>query len=292
MEGECGLPFALTRDYTCKVDSTISNGTLFEQVHADTGYASDDPVVQAMAGMDAAAALLANRTDCAYASELNLDALLLGGYYCHACLPRGHGASCDAGGACANVQCRGFTCDNEYYVDLDAGGAGAPALVASSPHYRRTYPQNATLALSRGVTYRFTVRTGAGRPVSIGTVPEFSTAAAPTMSPLKSLFLESSVSSGPLLLTVDDATPDCLYMAAPGTQPIVLVVGGASECSRTPNNDTGNELLGEASSGGGEVTGEDNGGWSLAPEAGSSAGSAVSLGGLCSALVIVLHVVS
>ena len=97
LESECGEgSFSLTRDYSCEVDGTIPNGTLFEQVHTD-GYASDDPNVQSMAGMDAQAALLANRTDCEYDSDLNFDALLLGGYYCHACLPRNDGSTCDAG---------------------------------------------------------------------------------------------------------------------------------------------------------------------------------------------------
>ena len=97
VESECaGVSLSLTRDYTCQVDGTIPNGTLFEQVHTD-GYASDNPDVQSMAGMDAAAALLANRTDCEYDGDLNFDALLLGGYYCHVCLPRNDGSSCDAG---------------------------------------------------------------------------------------------------------------------------------------------------------------------------------------------------
>lgn len=97
VESECGeSTFSLTRDYTCEVDGTIPNSTLFEQVHTD-GYASDNPDVQSTAGMDASAALLANRTDCEYDSDLNFDALLLGGYYCHVCLPRNDGSSCDAG---------------------------------------------------------------------------------------------------------------------------------------------------------------------------------------------------
>ena len=97
VESECaGTSLSLTRDYTCKVDGVIPNGTLFEQVHTD-GYASDNPDVQSTAGMDDGAALLANRTDCEYDGDLNFDALLLGGYYCHICLPRNDGASCDEG---------------------------------------------------------------------------------------------------------------------------------------------------------------------------------------------------
>merc|ERR1712127_235421 len=139
---ECGeSSFSLTRDYSCEVDGTIPNGTLFEQVHTDTGYASDNPDVQSMAGMDEAAALLANRTDCGYDSDLNFDALLLGGYYCHVCLPRNDGSSCDAGGICANVQWEGFTCDNEYHVDYeyDDGNNGEPLLVLSSLHFGQMY---------------------------------------------------------------------------------------------------------------------------------------------------------
>ena len=45
------------------------------------------------AGMDEAAALLLNRTDCEYDSELNFDQLLLGGYFCHICLPYANGSA-------------------------------------------------------------------------------------------------------------------------------------------------------------------------------------------------------
>merc|ERR1712071_459964 len=135
VDAECGQgTFSLIRDYSCEIDGSIPNGTLFEQVHTNTGYASDDPDVQAMAGMDAAAALLANRTDCGYDSDLNFDALLLGGYYCHKCLPNNHGSSCDPGGTCANVQWQGFTCDNEFFIDYDEDEK-CVSLVASSPYH-------------------------------------------------------------------------------------------------------------------------------------------------------------
>eukprot|EP00579_Thalassiosira_antarctica_P010657 CAMPEP_0201910854 /NCGR_PEP_ID=MMETSP0903-20130614/2060_1 /ASSEMBLY_ACC=CAM_ASM_000552 /TAXON_ID=420261 /ORGANISM="Thalassiosira antarctica, Strain CCMP982" /LENGTH=1038 /DNA_ID=CAMNT_0048445531 /DNA_START=117 /DNA_END=3233 /DNA_ORIENTATION=- len=254
--------FSLTRDYSCQVDGTIPNGTLFEQVHTDTGYASDNPDVQSMAGMDEAAALLANRTDCEYDSELNLDALLLGGFYCHVCLPRNYGSSCDAGGTCANVQWEGFTCDNEYYVDFDDKNADAPSLMISSLHYDTTYPKNSKLELSRGVTYRFTIRTGAGQPVSIGTVPDFSDKISLAESSVKSLSSNTIVTNGPILLTVDDATPDCLYMTSPGTQSVTLIVEGAKECP-----DTSNIIPGDDSNSG--VPGD------LLPEAKSSAEHAV-----------------
>ena len=84
-----------------------------------------------MAGIGEAAVLLLNRTDCEYDSELNFDQLLLGGYFCHICLPYANGSACDAGGNCANVQWNGFTCDNEYFVDFDAG---LSSLLVSSLH--------------------------------------------------------------------------------------------------------------------------------------------------------------
>mmetsp|Transcript_20971 Transcript_20971/g.45468 ORF Transcript_20971/g.45468 Transcript_20971/m.45468 type:complete len:1024 (-) Transcript_20971:39-3110(-) len=227
---ECGEnTFSLVRDYSCEVDGTIPNGTLFEQVHTDTGYASDNPDVQSMAGMDEAAALLANRTDCEYGSELNFDALLLGGYYCHLCLPRNQGSSCDAGGACANVAWQGFTCDNEYYVDYEYD-ENDPSLVISSLHHSKTYPKNSKLELSRGVTYRFTVRSGAGRPVSIGTVPEFSADISQAESSIKSFSPNGGVTNGPILVKVDDSTQGCLYMTSPRAQPIILMVEGTNEC--------------------------------------------------------------
>merc|ERR1719343_1555244 len=101
---------------TCTVDPIVPNATYFDQVHLDTGYASDNPDVQSNhTGMDEAAALLANRTDCEYDSELNFDALLLGGYFCHVCLPEQY-LTCDNGGTCTNVQWSGYMCDNEYTI--------------------------------------------------------------------------------------------------------------------------------------------------------------------------------
>jgi hypothetical protein len=82
--------FSLSRDYQCQVDPVVPDSAFFDQVHQvhdGTGYADDNPDVQSnMTGMDASAALLANRTDCGFDSELNFDALLLGGYFCHVCL--------------------------------------------------------------------------------------------------------------------------------------------------------------------------------------------------------------
>jgi sugar lactone lactonase YvrE len=229
--------FSLVRDYSCEVDATIPSGTLFDQVHTDTGYASDNPDVQSMAGMDEEAVLLANRTDCDYDSELNFDALLLGGYYCHTCLPRNHGSSCDAGGTCSNVHWRGFTCSNEFFVDIGYNDNNEPSLVLSSLHFNQTFAENTHVSLSRGVTYRFTVRTGAGRPVSIGSVADFSSDL--VSESIKSVSVDG-VTNGPIMLIVEESTPDCLYLSSPRTQPITLVVDGAASCQGIES--TGNPL--------------------------------------------------
>jgi hypothetical protein len=97
----------------CKVQAEgLPASNLFEQVHLDSGYADDSESVQGDHLMDERAALLLNRTDCGIDSELNFDALLLGGYLCHTCLPD----NCRNGGKCSNVQWEGYTCDNEYHI--------------------------------------------------------------------------------------------------------------------------------------------------------------------------------
>lgn len=226
--------FSLTRDYSCEVNAAIPNGTLFEQVHTNSGYASDDPDVQSMAGMDEEAALLANRTDCEYDSELNFDALLLGGYYCHTCLPRNHGSSCDPGGTCANVQWEGFTCSNEFYVDISYADGNEASLILSSLHFNQTYAENSQINLSRDVTYRFTVRTGAGRPVSIKSGMSDLTSDMAVYESIKSIPLDE-VTNGPILLTVDESTLNCLYLTSPRTKAVTLVVGGVTDCERPKN---------------------------------------------------------
>lgn len=141
---------SLYRDYTCTPDPIVADSAYFDQVHDDTGYASDNPDVQSMAGMDETAALLANRTDCGYFSELNFDQLLLGGFFCHPCLPHDNGALCDAGGICRNEQWLGYMCDNELYVTSDSNG-----IVLARPDGSVVDPDS--VSLRQGVTYRFTV---------------------------------------------------------------------------------------------------------------------------------------
>jgi len=112
---------SLTYNYSCTSNPIIPDSSYFDQVHDDTGYADADPNVQSIqVAMDESAALLENRTDCEYDGELNYDALLLGGYYCHVCLPE-QDSACDAGGVCTNVQWRGYICDNEYKIRLSKG---------------------------------------------------------------------------------------------------------------------------------------------------------------------------
>jgi hypothetical protein len=141
----------------CKVDPIVPNITFFDQVHLDTGYASDDPNVQSvMAGMDAAALLLKNRTDCEYDSELNFDALLLGGYFCHTCLPN-QDQICNGGGSCINIQWEGYICDNEFQIvdntDINTELPGTYRIQTMNG----TDVDSSTLVLKPGITYRFQI---------------------------------------------------------------------------------------------------------------------------------------
>merc|ERR1711920_474500 len=79
----------------------------------------------------------------------NLDALLLGGYFCHVCLPE-QDLTCDAGGICQNVQWEGYICDNEFVLDSDTGSM-------SRTNGEIVQQDSSLLQLKFGVTYRFTV---------------------------------------------------------------------------------------------------------------------------------------
>mmetsp|Transcript_12428 Transcript_12428/g.25295 ORF Transcript_12428/g.25295 Transcript_12428/m.25295 type:complete len:752 (-) Transcript_12428:155-2410(-) len=140
---------------TCSVNPVVPNASLFDQVHDDTGYASDNPDVQSeMAGMDAAAALLANRTDCEYDSELNFDALLLGGYFCHVCLPEQE-KMCGGGGLCTNVQWVGYTCDNEFKIVANAENGLPGSYLLQTMDGANVNADE--LVLKPGVTYKFSM---------------------------------------------------------------------------------------------------------------------------------------
>ena len=144
----------------CSVDPIVPDTAFFDQVHEDSGYASENPDVQSvMAGMDAAAALLANRTDCGYDSELNFDALLLGGYYCHDCLPE-QDLTCSGGGSCANIQWIGYICDNEFQIVNN--NSNDPVNLPGRTYYRiqdmnGTDVDPSALVLKKNVEYRFQI---------------------------------------------------------------------------------------------------------------------------------------
>jgi DNA-binding beta-propeller fold protein YncE len=127
----------------CFPAMTIPDIVYFDQVHVDTGYASSNAAVQNDSMVDADAILLQNRTDCGFNSSLNFDALLLGGYFCHTCLPEG----CFDGGVCSNVQWAGFTCSNEFYVTIDSDNESVLVNGKVGP----------TLDVEVGKTYRFII---------------------------------------------------------------------------------------------------------------------------------------
>ena len=123
----------------CVVDSVLPDDSLFEQVHSDSGYASHN---ETMAAMTEAALLLKNRTDCEVDGDLNFDALLLGGYFCHTCLPN----PCEGVGlACVNLQWEGAHCveeegggtnnelsdGEEVAISGDFGGSAASAVCSA-----------------------------------------------------------------------------------------------------------------------------------------------------------------
>ena len=147
--------------------------------------------------MDASAALLANRTDCEWDGELNFDAVLLGGYYCHVCLPNERGATCDPGGQCANVHWRGYTCDNEFVVRRPNTDFVSLELTDS------TVVDPRSVVLRRGVTYRFTIES------------EHTVTALDAESKGR-LPMEGNDCScaryGPLLLRIDDYTPSVILL--------------------------------------------------------------------------------
>jgi len=189
--------FSLIRDYQCTVDPIIPDASFFDQVHVDSGYASNDTNVQNDAGMDANAALLANRTDCGIDSELNFDALLLGGYFCHVCLPQ---ADCDASGTCTNVQWDGYICDNEFIVLVDDLTNTIKLQNADGKDIDTT-----SLILSNEITYRFTIRSPV--QISLHDSEEFGTPA---------ISLPGNecgcATKGPLLVTLSNYVKESVFL--------------------------------------------------------------------------------
>lgn len=191
----------------------------------DTGYASDNPDVQSMmAGMDETAALLANRTDCGYDSDLNFDALLLGGYFCHQCLPDNNGAMCDAGGTCTNVQWLGYVCDNEFIVLRDDTG-----LIIENTQGEIREPFE--IVLDPQVTYRFTVR-GESLTLCVETADEIAAEKCASRGPL---FVNAGLGEMVRLRDQDGNSLELQTGAMSKDSETTSDVGGASDSSDGPN---------------------------------------------------------
>merc|ERR1712194_618522 len=160
----------------------------------------DNPDVQSnMTGMNAAAALLVNRTDCEFDSELNFDALLLGGYFCHRCLPEEY-KTCDMGGACSNVQWSGYTCDNEFFVTKNATG-GLELQSADG-----TSIEPSAMELKFEVTYRINVLGDISLCVSVRDKVE-------------------CAQRGPLLFAVEDGEKTTVSFALEGGEESIFELG-------------------------------------------------------------------
>jgi hypothetical protein len=202
-----GETFSLLHDYQCVVNPVIPNSTFFDQAHDDSGYADDNPDVQAMAGMDETAALLANRTDCERDSELNFDALLLGGFLCHECLPE-QDLTCDAGGTCSNVQWRGYVCDNEFFISQVEGMVKFQTANGDDV-------DPSSVLLKNGVTYRFTV---------LGDI---------TVCISRNSDGSECASKGPLIMAVNEMLPQDVTFTVDGSTSFSLAVEGEAQEAKT-----------------------------------------------------------
>jgi hypothetical protein len=132
----------------------------------------------------------------------------------------------------ANLQWNGFTCDNEYFVDFDAG---LSSLLVSSLHLQQNLPDGWRKAGNeprrRLQVYRPRGSRPAGvyrrqRPLPRGVVSAKSLAT-----------VGGGTTNGPILLVVDDSTPDCLYLTSPGLEPMMMCVGGATDCPIVSSDD-------------------------------------------------------
>merc|ERR1712238_108251 len=101
---------------------------------------------------------------CEVDSDLNFDALLLGGYYCHTCLPDQHllcggGTTVDGDtstpGSCTNVQWEGYICDNEFQIVENTNTELPGRTYYQIQTMNGTNVDSSTLVLKRGVTYTF-----------------------------------------------------------------------------------------------------------------------------------------
>jgi len=211
-----GGELSLTKDYRCKANPIIPDSSYFDQVHSDTGYADENEDVQSvMAGMDASAALLVNRTDCGYDSDLNFDALLLGGYFCHLCLPEGH-LTCDTGGECSNVQWLGYLCNNEFIISIED-------LAIQITTADGTKVESNDILLKRDVTYRFTILENEENVGLCTSVP--SEASSPSRrlygssgSMSSDLLQTKCATKGPLMISVTSSFPSKIVMFVEGNE--------------------------------------------------------------------------
>ena len=227
-EAALGSSFSLTDELSCVVNPVVPNASLFEQVHSDSGYASNDTTVQGPAGMNPTAVLLANRTDCGYDSELNFDALLLGGYYCHTCLPITDGAMCDHGGQCSNVQWFGYVCDNEFVVKPDST-TGLLLLETTEG----TPVDPASVTLKQGVTYRFTI----DEMTTVSVHASDDSDAPPLELPGNAC---GCATNGPLLVSIDDTLSGQSQLFLKSNVPSSPALSLAIEGSSITGNDEGN----------------------------------------------------
>merc|ERR1712238_347058 len=101
---------------------------------------------------------------CEVDSDLNFDALLLGGYYCHTCLPDQHllcggGTTVDGDtstpGSCTNVQWEGYICDNEFQLVENTNTELSGRTYYQIQTMNGTNVDSSTLVLKHGVTYTF-----------------------------------------------------------------------------------------------------------------------------------------
>lgn len=141
--------FYVYRNDSCTVDTEKQDEVYFD-IPDPTGFASFDHNVQGPV-RDETAVELATRKDCSKKSDLNFDQLLLGGYFCHKCLPN-NDDMCDDGGTCTNVQWEGYTCDNHFIINsnnmmlYDARNKDVPINATDIPK------------LDPNVTYRFEIK--------------------------------------------------------------------------------------------------------------------------------------
>jgi len=220
------FPWALLRgkveEDVCLPDATIPDQALFEQVHTDSGYADTDEAVQNDSAMHAGAAALADRTDCSAFSDLNFDALLLGGYYCHPCLP--DPCAEQGRGTCTNIWWRGYECSQTFFVSVNPTTSDI-SIGTTSKYISKGYISNnvpvpvaphtsvaqANIILQPDTTYRFVVDTP-GHPIFLSTSADANRAPFAYEDEYMTGVDASRLEDGVLTLQVTASTPSSLFM--------------------------------------------------------------------------------